>query len=162
MKTLNHRATVSLLRSDLVARRPLRDCRSIATTTLHLGEPVGPSQGSRRLLSDSVAFSERHRRSTFALSKRLGPLGRATPPTPKPEVTLKAKDIGRLPEYAVSTAQETLQSLQTIEAACKALIKKPALTDLTMSDANDLVRLSHTYISSVQTQRLVARTGQVA
>ena len=77
-------------------------------------------------------------------------------------MTLKAKDIARLPEYAVSTAQETLQSLQTIEAACKALIKKPALTDLTMSDANDMVRLSHTYMSSGQTQRLVAQTGQVA
>lgn len=68
-------------------------------------------------------------------------------------MALKAKDIGRLPDYAVSTAQETLQSLQTMESACKALIKKPALTELSMSDANDLVRCAETCLSSVHIYR---------
>ena len=79
-------------------------------------------------------------------------------------MTLKSKEIGRLPEFVVDTSQETLAGLIHMETACKNVMRRPAVLEVTMGDANDLASCScrshiHNFLmtSSQHSKRFVAR-----
>lgn len=57
---------------------------------------------------------------------------------PLAQVTLKSKEIARLPEFVVDTSRETLAALIQMETACKGVMRRPAVLEVTIGDANDL------------------------
>ena len=80
------------------------------------------------------------------------------------QVTLKSKEISRLPEFVVDTSRETLAGLIHMETACKNVMRRPAVLEVTMADANDLAICSclshiHSFLmaSAQPSKRFVAR-----
>ena len=64
----------------------------------------------------------------------------AVPQTNLAQATLKHKLLNRLPEFAITTAKETLSQLQSMEAACKKCARGSAAPlGATLQECNDLV-----------------------